>query len=544
MHPHDLPWPDAAPTPALHLCLLQPPGYVHTLGLVDAARYLRWQLRRQGASVSLAKNRLRHDAVNLVLGAHLLGRHPTLPPDLLDGHCCLVVNLEQLGPGGAPVAPDYLALLQRSAVVDYDTGNLAAYARDPADVPVIGFGPASYLVPTDPLPLGQRPIDLLFFGSLNERRRALLARIEAAGLQVTQFDHPLYAQERDHFIGQAKAVLNGHFYATSRFEQVRAFHVLSLGTPLLSERGPLTQAAPVFEAAVDWLPADDLALTRFLREDFGSPAWCASAQARLHAFAHDQAADSALQQAYAGLLGFAAGYAQAYARARPAPGPWRPRCINLGSGKDYRPGWLNLDILERTQPDLVLDLGQPRQWPLQATGPLGATVRLEAGSVDLVYANNVLEHVPDLPALMGNVLTLLREGGEFHIEVPYEGACTAWQDPTHVRALNEASWRYYTEWFWYLGWFEHRFETAQFQWLDEQLRPCTRDQAAFMKLTLRKVATTPRERTLARTLQPDFGGLPQDWPADPTPDTPPQVAPAAGSATPPPLQAATRPQPA
>jgi len=57
--------------PNIHLCIQQPLGYVHSLGLLDQARYFRYQFRRLGAEVSLAKNRLRHDAVNLVFGAHL-----------------------------------------------------------------------------------------------------------------------------------------------------------------------------------------------------------------------------------------------------------------------------------------------------------------------------------------------------------------------------------------------------------------------------------------------------------------------------------------
>jgi hypothetical protein len=34
----------------------------------------------------------------------------------------------------------------------------------------------------------------------------------------------------------------------------------------------------------------------------------------------------------------------------------------------------------------------------------------------------------------------------------------AWQDPTHVRGFNERSWLYYTEWHWYMGWTEARFD--------------------------------------------------------------------------------------
>jgi len=127
-------------------------------------------------------------------------------------------------------------------------------------------------------------------------------------------------------------------------------------------------------------------------------------------------------------------------------------------------------------------------------------VRLEGGGVEFVYANNVLEHVPDLPRLMTNVLALLDTGGRFIIEVPYEHAPTAWQDPTHLRALNENSWIYYTDWFWYLGWFEHRFHLEQFGYLDLKLAECGKEQAAFMRVTLQKVETTLRERTTARAM--------------------------------------------
>jgi hypothetical protein len=76
--------------------------------------------------------------------------------------------------------------------------------------------------------------------------------------------------------------------------------------------------------------------------------------------------------------------------------------------------------------------------------------------------------------------------------------------------MNESSWIYYTEWFWHLGWFSHRFEMTASQWLDLQMNPCDRADAAFMRVTLRKVSTSPNERSVARTMQADFGQLPDD----------------------------------
>lgn len=482
--------------PEIHLCIQQPPGYVHSLGLLDQARYFRYQFRRLGARVSISKNRLRHDAVNFIFGAHL-GFDPTLR----ERYACIFVNLEQVGNGGATLSADYLRLLTASAVVDYDANNVAAYAAHADDVMVVPLLHAPYLKPAQNIPLAERPIDLLFIGGINERRRAWLGRIEALGLSVTTLNTPLYGPERDQLIVQAKAVVNAHYYESSRFEQTRVAHCLSLGTPVISERTPQTRPHPAFEDCVFWLEGEEL--EQFFANDFGTPAFYAVADAALQRF---QQFDPL--PAYADLLGFATGFVQMHHKRRPAQ-PWRPQCINLGSGRDYRPGWLNIDVLDRAEPDLVLDLAAPLTLPLATTGPSVGPLVLAEQSIDIIHANNVLEHVPDLASLMGNCLRLLKTGGELQIEVPYERAPTAWQDPTHVRAMNENSWIYYTDWFWYLGWFEHRFLSSHFSYLDQSLKPCDREQAAFMRVVLNKIETTPQERTVARTMQADLR-LPDD----------------------------------
>ena len=487
----------STPPPFIHLCIIQPAGYVHSLGLLDQARYFRFQFRRLGATVTLAKNRLRHDAVNFVFGAHL-----GFEVAQNHRHACIFVNLEQLGDGGAQVTPEYMKLLATSAVVDYDADNVASYAIEAGDVPLVPFLHAPYLAPADPLPLEERPIDLLFFGSMNPRRRAWIDRIEALGHSVSVFDGPLYGAERDHFIAQAKAVLNVHFYESSRFEQARVSHCLSLGTPVISERTAQTRPHPDFEESVLWLQSDEEVL-QFFGEDFGTPTCFAAMRAGLERFRETEPIER-----YADLLAFAAGFGGEHGRRRETAA-WRPTRINLGSGKDYRSGWLNLDVQDSTQPDLLLDLSQPLTLPLQLASPFAGPLLLEEGSVQVINANNVLEHVSDLATLMGNCLRLLALDGELRIEVPFERAPTAWQDPTHVRAMNENSWVYYTDWFWYLGWFEHRFELRASSYLDSQLNPCAKESAAFMRVVLHKVVTSPRERTTARAMQADLR-LPDD----------------------------------
>jgi SAM-dependent methyltransferase len=90
------------------------------------------------------------------------------------------------------------------------------------------------------------------------------------------------------------------------------------------------------------------------------------------------------------------------------------------------------------------------------------TIVLENNSFEEIITNDVLEHISSLTTAMHSCLNLLKVGGLFRICVPYDLSWGAWQDPTHVRAFNERSWLYYTDWFWYMGWTEARFDLVKF----------------------------------------------------------------------------------
>jgi SAM-dependent methyltransferase len=152
-----------------------------------------------------------------------------------------------------------------------------------------------------------------------------------------------------------------------------------------------------------------------------------------------------------------------------------PKSINLGSGKDFRVEFLNIDIDDYWSPDVIADVSGDFPHNGSATYPTKrfGDIVIAHGQFDEIMSNDVLEHVPDLVATMTNCLKLLRVGGVFKILVPYDLSYGAWQDPTHIRAFNERSWLYYTDWFWYLGWTEHRFVTRDLNFapspLGEQL---------------------------------------------------------------------------
>ncbi len=195
-----------------------------------------------------------------------------------------------------------------------------------------------------------------------------------------------------------------------------------------------------------------------------------------------------------------------------------PAKINLGSGRRFLEDHVNIDLNDAWKPDIVADIS--------AAGAIGSNTRyhterfgemvLAKDSFHSITASHVLEHVPDLVAMMTACRDLLVIGGQMHIEVPYELSYGAWQDPTHVRALNERSWLYYTDWFWMSGWSETRFVLRELRLryspFGEQLVRSGMDaQQIFrtpravdaMSAVLEKIALTAADReTLARETPP------------------------------------------
>lgn len=143
-----------------------------------------------------------------------------------------------------------------------------------------------------------------------------------------------------------------------------------------------------------------------------------------------------------------------------------PKHLNLGSGKDFRDDCLNADIQAIKNPDWVLDITKVPFGDIISTR--FGEIKVEKEMFDRIIANDVLEHIPDLVTAMTNCKDLLVEGGEFHIQVPYDLSLGAWQDPTHVRAFNENSWLYYTDWHWYLGW-KDKFVVKKLQLVKSKL---------------------------------------------------------------------------
>lgn len=424
--------------------LIRPQGYLHSEAFREIAETLQFGLRSLGHSAAIAENAVDRTATNLILGAHLLSTEhvPLIPQG------SIIYNLEQLP--GMHLPPAYGQLARQHQIWDYSQRNIEIWknlhcAFAPVHVPV-GYVPELTRIPAAPT----QDIDVLFYGSLNERRNQILNELKNRGVRVYAV-FGVYGRERDELIARSKIVLNLHYYDAKLFEIVRVSYLLANSKAVVSECGVDIAREQAVCPGVLALPYEALV------------------KGCIYLLQHDEERHALEKRAFQWISKRKEFdiLSNALQRTASLDGPKTdcialPRKLNLGSGKDWRQDYFNVDVDAYWEPDAVMDfnvpppLGQPL--PTKRFG----TVNLEENYFDEIIANDALEHIRNLTTAMTSCLNLLRVGGLFQIAVPYDLSWGAWQDPTHVRAFNERSWLYYTDWFWYMGWTEARFEIAGF----------------------------------------------------------------------------------
>jgi SAM-dependent methyltransferase len=426
-----------------HITLVRPEGFLHTEAFREVAETLQFGLRSIGQSAEIQENSIDASATNILLGAHLLSPEDAtmVPPG------SILYNLEQLG--GPNLPKHFYELALRLQVWDYSRQNLEKWnamscACQPVRVP-LGYVPELSRIPA----AANQDIDVLFYGSLNERRARIVKALKDAGAKV-HATFGVYGKQRDEFIARSKIVLNVHFYDAKIFEIVRVSYLLANSKAVVSECCSDIEVEKGLADSLLGVPYDSLveSCLSLLRSDEERRAL----ETRGFRWFSQQKESDILIKALQECSGAVVNTCEV---------PF-PRKLNLGSGKDWRSDYFNVDFDPYWEPDAVLDFNHPLPIgkPLE-TGRFG-TVVLQNDSFDEIIANDSLEHIPSLMTAMHSCLNLLKAGGLFRISVPYDLSWGAWQDPTHVRAFNERSWLYYTDWFWYMGWTEARFDLVQF----------------------------------------------------------------------------------
>ena len=211
---------------------------------------LRSALTSLGADCIIKPNQLAEDRINIIIGYHLL-KHG----DYLARYRYIPYQLEQLAADDGWYPENArLILANAEAVWDYSRKNIAFLADKEIEA---RFLPIGYHEDLEIIEHKQeKDIDVLFYGSINARRQAVLDQLgRIPGARVATATG-VFGSERDDLIARARIVLNMHYYETAILEQPRISYLLNNSCFVISEESaddpyaglPLT-TAPYAELA-------------------------------------------------------------------------------------------------------------------------------------------------------------------------------------------------------------------------------------------------------------------------------------------------------
>jgi protein O-GlcNAc transferase len=246
---------------AYHVFQVRPTGYVHAEALTEMAESVYYGLKHLGLPVSFRESPLPASRA-IIFGAHLLDADSAraVPAD------AIIFNSEQIDADSPWLTGPYMELLRTHQVWDYSAENALRLAQ--RGVSAVKHVPLGYLPELSRIAPVAEDIDVLFYGSLNPRRQAILEELQRRGLRVTVLTG-CYGAARDQFIARSKVVLNLHFYESKVFEIVRVSYLLSNFKAVVAESGTGTSIEPDLLQALRAVPYDGLveACVQLVRDD-------------------------------------------------------------------------------------------------------------------------------------------------------------------------------------------------------------------------------------------------------------------------------------
>ena len=296
----------------------------------------------------------------------------------------------------------------------------------------------------------------------------------------------MYGPERDEYIAQSKAILNIPFYGANRFEQVRVFNALSIGTPVVSLRRAGLCVDPAYEDTVHWF--DESNLEVYFGQTFGSSDWLRRSEFQLAKWRTHDAGES--------MSDLVATLKRLHAQ-RPAGTPQVPHCgpirLNLNGGTHSRPGWINTTA-------------NPEVPDTSETG--GDEVSPPPELVDELHASHDLESQASLQRLLYRALGLMKEGASMSLDCPL-GVYGA--ESQELKTLQQEA----------MGTIRLALDnlignTEQYTLQLEDVREIKESTASgqgerhSIRFVMRQRALSPRELVAARCKRLDFGSFPED----------------------------------
>jgi hypothetical protein len=233
--------------------VVSPEGYAHAAAFREVAESLHHGLLALGHDSVLTDDVRPPGRRPIVLGSNLLRGVKQKP-----AKDAILYNLEQLDPGSPWLTPQLLELFRRHVVWDYSPRNAERYAA--LGLPAPRVVPIGYVPALTRIAPAEEDVDVLFYGSVNPRRRRVLDALAARGLRVEAV-YGVYGEARDRLIARSRIALNLHFYEAKVFEVVRVSYLLANRRCVVSERGADPEEERQLEGGVAFAPYEELVET-------------------------------------------------------------------------------------------------------------------------------------------------------------------------------------------------------------------------------------------------------------------------------------------
>lgn len=231
------------------LKIIQPLDFLHYQVFSEVYELIIYGLKNLKYEVLSSENYNLENVRYIILGANLLKfipkeKRPIFKKDTI------IINLERFGHQEI-FNQEYLDILKSFEVWDFSSLNMKRINLQ-YNLKIKKFLPLGYVKELEKIKKKEderEDIDVLFIGSLSDRRTKILQEMSQLNINVKHL-FGFYGHERDKIILRSKLLLNMHYHDIGSLEHVRIFYYLINSKPVLSEKSDDEQENEIYKNAI------------------------------------------------------------------------------------------------------------------------------------------------------------------------------------------------------------------------------------------------------------------------------------------------------
>jgi hypothetical protein len=236
----------------INICLIKPDNYIHSYAFLELGELIYFSQKDLGFQAALGFNQIEQDVKNILIGCHLLDPKfiEQIPKDTF------ILNTEQIYRDTTDWNKNIFAWVTNFEVWDYSKRNIEKLNEiGVTKTKLFKIRFQKELTRLDKSK--KKEVDVLFYGSVNERRKIIFEKLIAKGLTIkTLFG--VYGKERDEWVERSRIVLNHHFYNSQIFEIIRVFYLLTNSVAVVGEVNKSTSIDTMCREGIYAARYDDL----------------------------------------------------------------------------------------------------------------------------------------------------------------------------------------------------------------------------------------------------------------------------------------------